>query len=168
MEGLDGKHSDVLETLRYHGFKQFTRPRGPYIPSWVRDFYAAYEELVPKNKKNVSDFRPVKSVMVRGKGEKCHIKHINAVLGRPLHYALPYEGFLIVQSLDDLMGWLAPMISDTTPRWMDARASIEKRDMTSASRFWFGFISNTIMPSQNKSILRHPKTACLGSIMARR
>uniref|UniRef100_M1DDG8 Integrase core domain containing protein n=1 Tax=Solanum tuberosum TaxID=4113 RepID=M1DDG8_SOLTU len=33
MEGLEGKHSDVLETLRYHGFEQFTQPRGPFIPS---------------------------------------------------------------------------------------------------------------------------------------
>ncbi|KAG5631461.1 hypothetical protein H5410_003178 [Solanum commersonii] len=32
-EGLDGKYYNVRDTLRYHGFEQFTRPRGPYISS---------------------------------------------------------------------------------------------------------------------------------------
>lgn len=38
IEGLEGKYSDVRETLKFHKFEQFTRPPGPYIPSWIRDF----------------------------------------------------------------------------------------------------------------------------------
>uniref|UniRef100_M1E0W9 Putative plant transposon protein domain-containing protein n=1 Tax=Solanum tuberosum TaxID=4113 RepID=M1E0W9_SOLTU len=130
--------------------------------------YTAYGELVTKNKKKASEFRPVKLRIVRGKEVECHIEHINVVLGRPMHSALPYEGLPIDQSLDDMKGWLVPMISDTTPRWMDIGAPIEKRDMNIFSRFWFGFISSTIMSSQNESILRHPKESYLSSIMDRR
>uniref|UniRef100_M1DNB5 Uncharacterized protein n=1 Tax=Solanum tuberosum TaxID=4113 RepID=M1DNB5_SOLTU len=63
-EGLEGKYSDVRDTLHFHRFETFTRPRGPYIPSWVWEFYTTYGDLVPKSKKKASEFGPVKSVMV--------------------------------------------------------------------------------------------------------
>ncbi|KAG5629123.1 hypothetical protein H5410_000840 [Solanum commersonii] len=98
MEGLEGKHPDVLDKLRYHGFEQFTRPRDPYIPSWVREFYTAYGELVPKNKKKASEFR------------LNEIGHGQRQRGRLLHSLT--EGLSIVQSLDDLKAKIVSLRKD--------------------------------------------------------
>ena len=54
VEVLQGKYIDVMQTLCFHMFEQFTRPRGPSIPFSIMEDYTAYGEMVPKNKKQES------------------------------------------------------------------------------------------------------------------
>uniref|UniRef100_M1DHG8 Putative plant transposon protein domain-containing protein n=1 Tax=Solanum tuberosum TaxID=4113 RepID=M1DHG8_SOLTU len=85
---LEDRYPNVAELLQWHQFQIFTRPRSPYIPSWVHEFYAAYGELVPNSKKKACEFRPVNSVTVRGVEVSCNEEHINVVLDMPPRNAL--------------------------------------------------------------------------------
>ncbi|KAG5599024.1 hypothetical protein H5410_030394 [Solanum commersonii] len=96
---------------------------GPYSPTWVREFYSVYGDLVPKRKKKANTFRPVGSIMVRGTIVHCSRDYINAVLDRASDFDYPNLA-TTTTSLDELKGWLGPFISDNTPRWIEAGVPI--------------------------------------------
>uniref|UniRef100_M1DNZ4 Integrase core domain containing protein n=1 Tax=Solanum tuberosum TaxID=4113 RepID=M1DNZ4_SOLTU len=78
------------------------------------------EGLKGRCKKKAGDFRHVKSVMVGGVKVGCSSNIINNVLERVTWFEHDCEGLVTAQFLDDLKGWLASLLSDVTPRWMDA------------------------------------------------
>lgn len=65
------KYPKVQDTMYYHEFEQFMKSRGHYIPPGLGNSTQFMGELVPKNQKKASKFRPLKLVMVRGKEVKC-------------------------------------------------------------------------------------------------
>jgi len=159
------RYPEIMSCLKYHDFQIFTKPRVPYIPNWVRDLYAYYGTMIPQRKKQATTFKPVDYVVVRGKKVKCDHVIIEAILDHPDDIDDDCERMIRTKILDNMKKCLALLILDNTSKWLEVGAVIEKKDLNVAARYWFGFISSTIMPSQNKSIFRHGKAACLGCII---
>uniref|UniRef100_M1DNX3 Integrase core domain containing protein n=1 Tax=Solanum tuberosum TaxID=4113 RepID=M1DNX3_SOLTU len=100
-DGVVDRYRNVWDTLRFHRFEVFTRPRGPYIATWVREFYSAYSDLVAKDK---DEYECLQTGGVCGS------------LGEDGEGPDKDECECLRHTLDDLKCWLAPIIFYTTSR----------------------------------------------------
>ncbi|KAG5606335.1 hypothetical protein H5410_027827, partial [Solanum commersonii] len=164
-DGVIDKYLDIMSCLKSHKFQLFTMPRGSYIPSWVREFYNTYSAMIPQRRKQATTFKLVDYVVVWGKRVQYNFSTINVVLECTTRLKNDCLHMIRTKKLDNMKKWLAQLIFDGTPKWLEAGDPIEKKDLNVAARYWFAFISSTIMPSQNETILCLAKVACMGCII---
>jgi len=72
--------------------------------------------LIPRGKKPEAKFKTVDYVVVRGNKVQCDSPAINAILGCTETLEDNSQIIIIKTSLEDMKEWLAPLISDGTPK----------------------------------------------------
>lgn len=71
MDRVIHRYPEMMGFMKYHNFLTSTKPRGLYVPIWVRNFCSAYSSLITYGKKSESKLKSVYYVVVRGKNVQC-------------------------------------------------------------------------------------------------
>ena len=75
----------------------------------------------------------VEVVRVRGRRVKCGSSDIYVELGCSANFMSDLVDIL-KETMDNLKGWLAPMVTDSTPSWIAPGVEIEKKELNVAAR----------------------------------
>ena len=146
-EVIGKRYPKVWEIIKFHKFEAFTAPRDTYVPSLVREFYEALEAALPKMRRELKESELVDVVQVRGKMVKFNTSDINDELGCPNNSQKDLDNIL-KESMHILKEWLALLATDSTPSWIAPGVPIEKRELNVVAKYWFTFMSSTLMPIQ--------------------
>ncbi|WMV41801.1 hypothetical protein MTR67_035186, partial [Solanum verrucosum] len=126
---VQGPHPRSLNRLKAEGFRTIMEEKRLSIDSVVE------RELLLKGKKKASAFKPDDFLVVWGKKIKCRSTKINVILGCSFDFMHYYHDLIKKKTIEDPKGWLAPLLSNVTPRWIEACALIEKKDLSFAARY---------------------------------